>query len=233
MPAYDYRCRTCDAVFEVRRGLHEYPGRADVCPSGTSRPRASSPRRRRRREPGTGRRGGGAAAAAAAAAEARPAGTTRARPPAGGRALGTYGVRRGAGLPADEQLVGLVVDRRAGHEQRRPVGVAVVAAEEQLGAAGQRRPDVGLRAAAVAAVGGGEGVVEPVLAAASVAGRVTVVMRCSCRLVAGGTPPAPGTTPRGAARSAPCCDAADRGSGKPGVCWGVRTRRVDGRVPAG
>ncbi len=34
MPAYDYRCRTCDARFEVRRGLHEYPDVPTVCPSG-------------------------------------------------------------------------------------------------------------------------------------------------------------------------------------------------------
>ena len=34
MPAYDYRCRTCDAVFEVRRGLHEYPDVPTSCPSG-------------------------------------------------------------------------------------------------------------------------------------------------------------------------------------------------------
>ena len=34
MPAYDYRCRTCDARFEVRRGLHEYPDVPTACPSG-------------------------------------------------------------------------------------------------------------------------------------------------------------------------------------------------------
>ena len=34
MPAYDYRCRTCDARFEVRRGLHEYPDLPTSCPSG-------------------------------------------------------------------------------------------------------------------------------------------------------------------------------------------------------
>lgn len=33
MPAYDYRCRTCDAVFEVRRGLDDAPAPAP-CPSG-------------------------------------------------------------------------------------------------------------------------------------------------------------------------------------------------------
>lgn len=33
MPAYDYRCRTCDAVFEVRRGLDEAPAPAR-CPQG-------------------------------------------------------------------------------------------------------------------------------------------------------------------------------------------------------
>ena len=33
MPAYDYRCRTCDMLFEVRRGLDEAPTPAP-CPSG-------------------------------------------------------------------------------------------------------------------------------------------------------------------------------------------------------
>ena len=33
MPAYDYRCQTCDAVFEVRRGLDEVPAPAP-CPQG-------------------------------------------------------------------------------------------------------------------------------------------------------------------------------------------------------
>lgn len=33
MPAYDYRCRTCDAVFEVRRGLDDAPAPAP-CPQG-------------------------------------------------------------------------------------------------------------------------------------------------------------------------------------------------------
>lgn len=33
MPSYDYRCRTCDARFEVRRGLDE-PARTVACPSG-------------------------------------------------------------------------------------------------------------------------------------------------------------------------------------------------------
>lgn len=33
MPAYDYRCRTCDAVFEVRRGLDEASAPA-ACPQG-------------------------------------------------------------------------------------------------------------------------------------------------------------------------------------------------------
>ena len=33
MAAYDYRCRTCDTVFEVRRGISEEP--SDVrCPDG-------------------------------------------------------------------------------------------------------------------------------------------------------------------------------------------------------
>lgn len=33
MPAYDYRCRTCDTLFEVRRGLDEAPAPAP-CPQG-------------------------------------------------------------------------------------------------------------------------------------------------------------------------------------------------------
>lgn len=33
MPRYDYRCRTCDALFEVRRGLDETE-RAVACPQG-------------------------------------------------------------------------------------------------------------------------------------------------------------------------------------------------------
>jgi putative FmdB family regulatory protein len=33
MPRYDYRCRTCDARFEVRRGLDE-PEQAVPCPGG-------------------------------------------------------------------------------------------------------------------------------------------------------------------------------------------------------
>ena len=33
MPAYDYRCRTCDAVFEVRRGLDDDPS-PTTCPQG-------------------------------------------------------------------------------------------------------------------------------------------------------------------------------------------------------
>lgn len=33
MPAYDYRCRTCDAVFEVRRGLDDAATPAP-CPQG-------------------------------------------------------------------------------------------------------------------------------------------------------------------------------------------------------
>ena len=35
MPAYDYRCRTCDAVFEVRRGLDDAAEPA-ACPQGHS-----------------------------------------------------------------------------------------------------------------------------------------------------------------------------------------------------
>ncbi|ABD09724.1 zinc ribbon domain-containing protein [Frankia sp. B2] len=35
MPAYDYRCRVCDASFEVRRSMHEsVPDSAVSCPSG-------------------------------------------------------------------------------------------------------------------------------------------------------------------------------------------------------
>jgi putative FmdB family regulatory protein len=33
VPAYDYRCRTCDVLFEVRRGLDEAPA-TSPCPSG-------------------------------------------------------------------------------------------------------------------------------------------------------------------------------------------------------
>ncbi len=33
MPAYDYRCRTCDVTFEVRRGLAE-PETRSRCPQG-------------------------------------------------------------------------------------------------------------------------------------------------------------------------------------------------------
>jgi putative FmdB family regulatory protein len=33
MPAYDYRCRTCDTLFEVRRGLAEAPA-PEPCPQG-------------------------------------------------------------------------------------------------------------------------------------------------------------------------------------------------------
>jgi putative FmdB family regulatory protein len=33
MPRYDYRCRSCDARFEVRRGLEE-PETAVPCPAG-------------------------------------------------------------------------------------------------------------------------------------------------------------------------------------------------------
>jgi putative FmdB family regulatory protein len=33
MPRYDYRCRTCDATFEVRRGLDEREVRV-TCPQG-------------------------------------------------------------------------------------------------------------------------------------------------------------------------------------------------------
>lgn len=33
MPAYDYRCRTCDTVFEVRRGLDDASAPA-ACPAG-------------------------------------------------------------------------------------------------------------------------------------------------------------------------------------------------------
>lgn len=33
MPRYDYRCRTCDTTFEVRRGIDE-PEAAVRCPQG-------------------------------------------------------------------------------------------------------------------------------------------------------------------------------------------------------
>jgi putative FmdB family regulatory protein len=33
VPAYDYRCRTCDVLFEVRRGFDESPAPAP-CPDG-------------------------------------------------------------------------------------------------------------------------------------------------------------------------------------------------------
>lgn len=33
MPSYDYRCRTCDVQFEVRRSITD-PDTAAVCPSG-------------------------------------------------------------------------------------------------------------------------------------------------------------------------------------------------------
>lgn len=33
MPRYDYRCRNCDALFEVRRGLDEPEGTV-TCPQG-------------------------------------------------------------------------------------------------------------------------------------------------------------------------------------------------------
>lgn len=33
MPSYAYRCRTCDATFEVRRGIAE-PETAVACPGG-------------------------------------------------------------------------------------------------------------------------------------------------------------------------------------------------------
>lgn len=33
MPRYDYRCRTCESTFEVRRGLEE-PETAVACPDG-------------------------------------------------------------------------------------------------------------------------------------------------------------------------------------------------------
>jgi len=33
MPAYDYRCRTCDVLFEVRRGLADAPA-PSPCPQG-------------------------------------------------------------------------------------------------------------------------------------------------------------------------------------------------------
>lgn len=33
VPSYDYRCRTCDSRFEVRRGIDE-PATAVACPQG-------------------------------------------------------------------------------------------------------------------------------------------------------------------------------------------------------
>jgi putative FmdB family regulatory protein len=51
VPAYDYRCRTCDVLFEVRRGLDEAPTPAP-CPSGhgeTSRVFTPGGGRRRQR----------------------------------------------------------------------------------------------------------------------------------------------------------------------------------------
>jgi len=33
MPAYDYRCRTCDDVFEVQRSMHDQ-AEAVRCPAG-------------------------------------------------------------------------------------------------------------------------------------------------------------------------------------------------------
>ncbi|ONH26142.1 FmdB family zinc ribbon protein [Pseudofrankia asymbiotica] len=37
MPRYDYRCRVCDASFEVRRGIHEdTPASSVSCPAGHS-----------------------------------------------------------------------------------------------------------------------------------------------------------------------------------------------------
>jgi putative FmdB family regulatory protein len=35
MPRYDYRCRECDASFEVRRGIHDdAPASSVPCPAG-------------------------------------------------------------------------------------------------------------------------------------------------------------------------------------------------------
>jgi len=34
MATYDYRCRTCDAAFEVRRSVTDAPAASVGCPSG-------------------------------------------------------------------------------------------------------------------------------------------------------------------------------------------------------
>ncbi|WP_322750032.1 MULTISPECIES: zinc ribbon domain-containing protein [unclassified Frankia] len=34
MPAYEYRCRTCDTSFEVRRGITETAAVSTPCPTG-------------------------------------------------------------------------------------------------------------------------------------------------------------------------------------------------------
>ncbi|WP_131771120.1 FmdB family zinc ribbon protein [Candidatus Protofrankia californiensis] len=34
MPAYQYRCRTCDTSFEVRRGITEPAAVSNPCPGG-------------------------------------------------------------------------------------------------------------------------------------------------------------------------------------------------------
>ncbi|MBE3203433.1 MULTISPECIES: FmdB family zinc ribbon protein [Parafrankia] len=34
MPAYEYRCRVCDASFEVRRGIHADSTAPAPCPAG-------------------------------------------------------------------------------------------------------------------------------------------------------------------------------------------------------
>ncbi|WP_239328816.1 zinc ribbon domain-containing protein [Frankia sp. CiP3] len=34
MPAYEYRCRTCDTSFEVRRGITETAAASTPCPGG-------------------------------------------------------------------------------------------------------------------------------------------------------------------------------------------------------
>ncbi|WP_026311384.1 FmdB family zinc ribbon protein [Parafrankia elaeagni] len=34
MPAYEYRCRVCDASFEVRRGINSDTTAAAPCPAG-------------------------------------------------------------------------------------------------------------------------------------------------------------------------------------------------------
>jgi hypothetical protein len=61
-------------------------------------------------------------------------------------------LRRGA--RSGDQLLGLVVVGRGNLTKLRLVGSAVVGAEKEFATRGQRDPDVGLGATAVATVGG-------------------------------------------------------------------------------